>query len=490
MAALTIGENDGVVIHSVSGASTGPFAFDFAYFLAAEVIVTKTTAAGVLSTLTNGVDYTLTGTAADDGYSAGSITLAVAVSSCLITIRRSLVLSKATNLAVTGRVPMAAINTLFSRLMSVAQDFTRENDLALKFPAGEIGIENEMPAAVLRASKYAGFDSLGNFALLTSPVLTTAVSAAMAPVIIAATLALARTALGVGTGDIVDAQLADMVGPSVKGRSSGTGAPQSILLSALQALLTPRGQAISGLTYSNGTDATNDINVAAGGCMDSTGAEWISIAATTKQSDAVWAADNGATPTGGLDLIGSAGNNPFYLFAIKNPTTQVSGVLMSLSATSPTLPTGYTLFRRFGWFRRVGGTIVAFNTYETEGGGLSYEWEVPTLDVDLTSTLTTARRTDAAKVPLNISTTAILDVLVFDAASVFAARLCCPDETDAAPSISAAPLANFYVNTAGDIDMKRIAVRTSAAGLVAARANLATVDAYRFCTVGFIDARR
>src|SRR5205807_2014771 len=92
---------------------------------------------------------------------------------------------------------------------------------------------------------------------------------------------------------------------------------------------------------------------------------------------------------------------------------------------------------------RVGGTIVAFHTYETEGGGLEMNWDAPTLDVNLANTLTIARRTDAVKVPLNFSVMARLRILFNDAASGFSVVVACPDEADVAPSTTATPLTNF-----------------------------------------------
>ncbi len=242
---------------------------------------------------------------------------------------------------------------------------------------------------------------------------------------------------------------------------------------------------ISGLTYANNAgDATNDIDIAAGECVDSTNVRLLQLSAITKQSDAAWAV---GTNAGGLDT-GAVGNSDYYTWLITRVDTGVVDVLFSLSSTAPTMPANYTLKRLIGWFKRVGGTIVAFHTYETEGGGLELTWDVPTLDINLANTLTTARRTDAAKVPLNFSTIAILNVHIDDAAGTVA-NICCPDQTDAAPSTSAAPLS--VINAAAAVNgAAQLFIRTSAAGLIAARATVATIDLYAVATVGFRWARR
>lgn len=244
---------------------------------------------------------------------------------------------------------------------------------------------------------------------------------------------------------------------------------------------------ISGLTYSNnGSDATNDLDIAAGVCADSTGVGIINVSALTKQSDASWAV---GTNAGALDT-GAVGNNDYYIWAIKRVDTGVSDILFSLSSTAPTMPANYTLKRLIGWFKRSGGAIVAFTTFERDGGGLGFRWTTPTLDINLSNTLTTSRRTDAVKVPLNFAVDAVMRVEMFDASSAFQAVVCCPDETDAAPSATAAPLVTHITAAAGDSAGYQLVIRTSSAGLIAARANLATVDLYTGVTVGFNWGRR
>ena len=251
-------------------------------------------------------------------------------------------------------------------------------------------------------------------------------------------------------------------------------------------------KAIYGLTYDNGTDATNDININTGGATDATGAYLMTVAtALGKQSDVAWSVGGTVgTPAGGLDT-GAVGNSDYYIWLIARSDTGVVDALFSLSSTAPTMPTNYDFKRLIGWFKRVGGTIVAFDTYETEGGGLELSWDVPTLDVNLANTLTTSRRTDAVKVPLNFSVIAHLNVVMIDSAAVSDAWVCCPDKTDAAPSLTVAPLANAMVPLSGTASFaEQMYIRTSATGTIAARSDLATVNSYAVATMGFTWARR
>ena len=244
-------------------------------------------------------------------------------------------------------------------------------------------------------------------------------------------------------------------------------------------------KAIYGFTYAN--NGTDSIDIAAGGAMDSTGAYWITGSALTKSITTTWVVGNAQ---GMLDT-GAVGNSDYYLWAIVRSDTGVVDYLASLSSTAPTMPASYDFKRLIGWFKRVGGNNVAFHAYETEGGGLEMNWDSPTLDINLSNTLTTSRRTDAVKVPLNFSVLANLNIELYDAAAAFQAWVYCPDQTDLAPSNSAAPLANASAATAGTArNLYTLWVRTSATGTIAARADLATVDLYAVATVGFRWARR
>ena len=243
---------------------------------------------------------------------------------------------------------------------------------------------------------------------------------------------------------------------------------------------------IQGMTYANAAgDVTNDIDIAAGICTDATGLSIISLAAITKQLDVNWVV---GTNQGGLDT-GVIGNSDYYIWAIKRSDTGVTDALYSLSSTAPTMPASYDFKRLIGWFKRVGATIVLFNTYEIQGGGLELLWSSPTLDINLANTLTTSRRTDAVKVPLNFSVIAHLNVLINDAVrSVI--WVYCPDQADQAPSLTVTPLSSLSVQVGTAAIASQMKIRTSAAGLIAARSDQATTDLYAVVTLGFTWARR
>lgn len=119
-----------------------------------------------------------------------------------------------------------------------------------------------------------------------------------------------------------------------------------------------RGQ-IYGLTLSNNvTDPINDIDIAAGAAVDSTGAlSMVSPSSFTKRLDAAWAVGSG---NGGLMSAAALTNTTYHVFEIYRPGVALPDFGFDVSPTSPTLPSGYTYFRRIGSIQRVSNAIVAF----------------------------------------------------------------------------------------------------------------------------------
>jgi hypothetical protein len=107
-----------------------------------------------------------------------------------------------------------------------------------------------------------------------------------------------------------------------------------------------------GLTLANGTDATNDINIAAGSARDASDSYNFLLGSTyVKQIDAAWALGSAA---GGLDT-GSVGNSRYAIWGIGRSDTRVCDVLFSLSFSAPTMPANYDFKVLIGEFTRTGG---------------------------------------------------------------------------------------------------------------------------------------
>ncbi|MGE0487325.1 MAG: hypothetical protein AB7Q81_24435 [Gammaproteobacteria bacterium] len=116
---------------------------------------------------------------------------------------------------------------------------------------------------------------------------------------------------------------------------------------------------INGLEIANGTDANNDIDIAAGVCRAATSRVALTLGATlTKQLDAAWAAGDDA---GGLFSGSKAINTWYHVFLIRKDAdgTIDAGFDTAIDATNR--PVGYSDYRRIMSIRTDGsGNIRRF----------------------------------------------------------------------------------------------------------------------------------
>jgi len=139
---------------------------------------------------------------------------------------------------------------------------------------------------------------------------------------------------------------------------------------------------IAGLEMSNGTDATNDINISTGSAKSSDDDQDITVAtAIGKQIDQPWAA-GGTTgaPTGGFPSGITLTNNTWYRMFLIAKTDGTVGAGFDTSSTAANLladATGYTKYRHIGWIRRGTATNLAF--FQTDK---LFTWDVPVEDIN------------------------------------------------------------------------------------------------------------
>lgn len=247
----------------------------------------------------------------------------------------------------------------------------------------------------------------------------------------------------------------------------------------------PKGH-IHGLTLVNsGTDATNDIIVAVGVCRDvDDSVDIVLSVARTKQLDAEWAAGNNA---GGRDT-GSIADGTWHVFMIRNPSTQGVDILFSLSASSPTMPSGYTQKRRIGSIIRSSGAILAF--VQT---GDRFLLGTPVVDYTANPNTTSAITVTLASVPAGIGVTALLHGHMLDN-SATAARvglITSLGQADTAPT--AGGIGQFQTTGAsGSVfaSCGGLEIPTNTLRQIRARLSAADTDLYlRLVTDGWLDTR-
>lgn len=240
---------------------------------------------------------------------------------------------------------------------------------------------------------------------------------------------------------------------------------------------------LAGLTLANnGSDATNDIDIAVGQATDSAqGAIMVLGSVLTKRLDAGWAV---GTNQGGLDT-GSIANTTYHVYLIRRPDTGVVDALFSTSASAPTMPADYTQKRRIGSIIRSGGAIVAFRQ-----SGDRFLRDAAVLDVNTTNPGTSAV-TPTLSVPTGISVVAMIAILLSDAtpATTTYARVSSLSQSDAAVGPSNF---NFGINAGSGAtsDSSPHGVETNASGQIRYRLENSTADhAILITTQGWLDRR-
>jgi hypothetical protein len=166
----------------------------------------------------------------------------------------------------------------------------------------------------------------------------------------------------------------------------------------------PRGY-IDGLTIANNaTDLTNDIDIGAGVCRNTANTLDVSLASTlVKQLDAWWVA---GTNAGGRDT-GSIADGTWHVWLIRDTTTAVVDALFSLSATAPTVPSGWATVRRLGAVLRESGALVRFTQIGDEFRRAGFVNGINTTNAGTSQVSDTI-----AGLPAGIKVRAVLSVIV------------------------------------------------------------------------------
>jgi len=243
---------------------------------------------------------------------------------------------------------------------------------------------------------------------------------------------------------------------------------------------------LAGLTLSTaGSSAT--MSIAAGVATDSTNAASMSLAAFSKTTG-TWALGAAA---GGLDTGTIANSSWYHFFLIQRTDTGVVDVLISLSATAPTMPTSYTLFRRIGAGRTNGSA--QWTSFVQLGD--EFLWAVTVLDVSATGPGNTAvLRTLTVPTGVQVISLARWSFYSPQTGTDVLMIVTSPDETDQAPSSTATPLANM-AQVGGDAGRANtlssvVGIRTNTSGQVRSRAgNSAGSDVLSGATYGWVDTR-
>jgi hypothetical protein len=234
---------------------------------------------------------------------------------------------------------------------------------------------------------------------------------------------------------------------------------------------------LSGLTMSTGGGSGNMV-IASGQASDSTNTSLMSFSGLTKTT-ASWIAGNG----GGLDTgsIGAGGWYHFYL--IQRPDTGAVDAIFSASASAPSLPANYTLYRRIGSAKTDGSNHwIAFVQF-----GDDFLWLAPPQDIS-TSSLTAAPTNFAlGGVPTGVKVWANITGAFSNATNGISLLIQSPDATGAGPSTTTG-LITARVQAAGIATAFVDNIRTDTSAQITAYASAAS-STLNVSTKGWRDLR-
>jgi hypothetical protein len=409
-------------------ASQTAFVVPFAFFDDADLLVYQNA-----TLLTLATHYTVSGAESDAG---GTVTLlSGATVGDKIMIVRDVAIVQTTHIPPSGPLDIPAVNIQFSKLIAIAQQLSDEIDRSMRLSVTDPTVSMTLPLAAVRANQMLGFDSSG--APTPAQPSNALVSAAMQPIVAAATLITAQGLLGISNGIVPLAVSTGISVTSVFKRIVATG-PITLTLSRANTFFNGAGfwvdvtggdvtlainandhfldkSAGVALVLPSGTSGFISTDAAAAGLwVASLGATSSTVLAqssgdiygltiannasdpvndidigTGKATDSTNAISISLTSlitkrldvtwvvgsgNGGLDT-GSIGNGTYHVFIIQRPDTGVVDALFSLSPSAPTMPTNYIYKRRIASIIRVAGTILAFRQF-----GDMFKLSVPVLD--------------------------------------------------------------------------------------------------------------
>ena len=288
---------------------------------------------------------------------------------------------------------------------------------------------------------------------------------------------------GLGAKNILKADGNPLVAGDISGyvelRYNGTNFLLSPLSSALNITATNKG-----LTYlnnpitiaNNATDADNDIDFTAGNFAFSDKSNIAVLLAMTKRLDASWTV---GTNQGGLDTGSKANSTWYHCFAIYNPTSGVSDAIFSTNATTPSLPAGYTKYKRVGSIKtNASGNILPFTQ-----NGKDFILAASIKDIDGAGT--TSATLNPLTAPLGVKVFVIFDLYALSNSPPYYGLLTSPSQTDTIPSSNNQ---NAYVQGSINIQtQKRFSILTNESSQIRSRWTGSTDIEQKIFTYGWID---
>lgn len=236
MTDFAITANDARIQYPSATGGQTVFPYDFPIYAEAHIVVLRVRA-GVTTTLTLTTDYTLSGVGSQAG---GNVTLTSgATAGDAYTLYRDVPSTRATDYNEAGDFFATTINQDLDLAVMRDQQFDRDLTRVLRLaPEDTLATLNEIPSVTARAGMFMTFDGSGQPSV-ASGLASTPVSASMAPVVAATSLAAARTAMGLGSMATQDSAAVSISGGTASLSSLGASAIAGSAIVAGNMMSTP-----------------------------------------------------------------------------------------------------------------------------------------------------------------------------------------------------------------------------------------------------------
>lgn len=290
-------------------------------------------------------------------------------------------------------------------------------------------------------------------------------------------------------GSITLAKLANLAQNTFIGRyTASTGVPQALTLSTGLAVNASTGNVttttnpslfpgfLSGLELSTaGSSAT--FGIAVGGANDTTNATLMALTSAYTKTTSAWAL---GTAAGALDTGTIATSTWYHVYLIARSDTGVVDVLISTSASSPTMPSSYDRKRHIGAMKTNGSS--QWTTFTQNGD--DFIWAASAIDANNVTTATT-RSSVTVTVPTGIVVKANFRGALAGGGASGTIRFSSLVETDVASS--AANGCDLYVDISNHA-AGQFSVQTNTSAQIGVRSDINSCG-YYIATYGWTDTR-
>jgi hypothetical protein len=222
--------------------------------------------------------------------------------------------------------------------------------------------------------------------------------------------------------------------------------------------------------------------VAAGQAADSTNTAMMSLSSSLTKTTSAWAVGNNQ---GGLDTGTVATNTWYHVYLIKRTDTGVVDALFSTSATTPTLPTSYTLSRRIGSARTNGSS--QWTAFIQDGD--EFLWSSPVQDVS-GNALTTTSTLFTLSVPPGVSVNALFSAFATNGGNASVLIQPPASSTQSVSTQGANSSLVVVAGSSGNATAAHFNIRTNTSGQIRAVSSIGGgVSGFSVSTLGWTDRR-